>query len=144
VTAKAAPYDPTGFDDRLARRGFGYFLTAKSIEPMHATSLARIFAIVPGLRMVQTKFGNRLVSRGIDANMRDCAPAVFLDGSIVYDGAQILENVIRPDHLRGMEVYLQSGSAPPPYDRDPCGTILVWTKPGGPREPRPAASDSTP
>jgi hypothetical protein len=136
-------FDHTGFDDRLARRGFGYFLTDKAIEPMHAQSMARVFAIVPGITVVPSVYGNRIVSHGINARFENCEPAIYLDGSLVFDGASIISNVVRPAEFRGMEVYLRVGSAPPPYDREPCGSILIWTKnPDAGRRPPPR--DSTP
>ena len=121
-------YDHTGFDDREKRRGFGFFMTESMIKQRRLTSMSLLLSNVPGLTVVRTRYGARIQSRGMADFYRYCEPTVYLDGSIVADGATIIGNVIRPDDVRGIEVYLQQGSAPPQYDRSPCGTVLVWSK----------------
>ena len=131
VTARpqtSAGYDQSGFNERERRRGFGYFLTAESIERRKFTTVSMVLATVPGLTVVRTTYGSRVQSRGMADFQRRCEPAVYLDGSMVPEGSRIIENVIQPSDVRGIEVYLQHGTAPPPYDRSPCGSILVWSK----------------
>ena len=121
-------YDHTGFDEREKRRGFGFFMTEASIKRRKLSSMSMLLANVPGLTVVRTRYGARIESRGMADFYRYCEPSVYLDGSVVTDGATIIGNVIRPDEVRGIEVYLQQGSAPPQYDRSPCGTVLIWSK----------------
>lgn len=121
-------YDHTGFDEREKRRGFGYFMTEASIKRRKLSSMSMLLSNVPGLTVVRTRFGARIESRGMADFYRYCVPSVYLDGSLVNDGATIIGHVIRPDEVRGIEVYLQQGSAPPQYDRSPCGTVLIWSK----------------
>jgi hypothetical protein len=90
--------------------------------------MSLLLSNVPGLTVVRTRYGARIQSRGFADINGPCEPSVYLDGSVVPDGATIIGNVIRPDDVRGIEVYLQQGSAPPQYDRSPCGTVLVWSK----------------
>ena len=59
----------------------------------------------------------------------DCAPTVFVDGTLSPAGAAEL-NGIAPADLEGIEVYGRANTAPPQYrrDTDACAIILVWKR----------------
>jgi hypothetical protein len=59
----------------------------------------------------------------------ECAPTVFVDGTIAPAGAGEL-NAIAPAELEGIEVYSRANTAPAQYRRntDACAIILVWKR----------------
>jgi len=122
VFARRRPPDLSGFEERLQRNWFGRFLTAKQIEAMHVPTIAMVLTTVPGLQVLGTEFGSRVTSS------RRCIPSVYLDGFELYNGDTALADMVTPDDVRGIEVYLQPGTAPLQYGHNQCGSILVWTK----------------
>jgi len=51
------------------------------------------------------------------------------------DGADELDNLVRPSEVSGVEVYTSTAGAPAQYagaGGGDCGMVLVWTKRGGP------------
>jgi hypothetical protein len=114
--------DFSGFDERLRKNWFGHFLTAEKIDAMHVATLTMALATIPGLQIVGSEVGSRVTSS------RRCVPSVYLDGFQVYNGETALDDIVTPNDVRGIEVYLQPGTAPLQYGRNECGAILVWTK----------------
>jgi hypothetical protein len=114
--------DVSGFEERLRRNWFGQFVTAEKIEAMHVATLAMALATIPGLQMVGSEFGSRFVSS------RRCIPSVYLDGFELHNGETAIGDIVAPSEVRGIEVYLQRGTAPLQFGRNECGAILVWTK----------------
>jgi hypothetical protein len=129
VQARVRERDFTGFDDRAAKNWYGHILTEDRIDAMHLKTAGMLLSTVPGLQVEPSGLGRtRVYSRGYANFSSRCEPTVFVDGTALIDGAVSLEDFVRPDEIRGVEVYLQAGTAPLPYNKNPCGTILVWTK----------------
>jgi hypothetical protein len=78
---------------------------------------------MPGVRIVPNRGGETIL-------IRDCTPAVFLDGIPVMSGASTIRDLIAPVDIGGVEVY-NSGMFVPPefamYARG-CGVVVLWTK----------------
>ena len=61
-----------------------------------------------------------------------CQPELFIDGTrIPGDMIPQMDVLVRPDEIRGMEVY-EPGQSPAqftsPYSTG-CGSIVIWTQP---------------
>jgi hypothetical protein len=122
VFARPRDRDISGFEERRQRNWFGSFLTAEKIEAMHVPTIAMALAMVPGLKVAGSEFGSRVVSS------RGCTPSVYVDGFELHNGDTALADMVTPELVRGVEVYLLPGTAPLRFGRNQCGTILVWTK----------------
>jgi hypothetical protein len=128
--APAVRRDITGFLERQ-RWGFGRFITAEQIERTHANSLAELLTTTPSLRITYRPGGRAtILSRGTRDLSSLCEPDVFLDGTIVHEGATVITELVRPREIAGIEVYASGASTPAEYMRGPCGAILLWTKRG--------------
>lgn len=110
--------DLDGFLQRR-RQGFGHFLTRQEIEKQHPFFLTDALRMVPGVQVFRNSgLNNTILFRG-------CAPVVYLDGLPVSgDVADILE----PEDVDGMEVYTGPGQAPPQFQGEGCGSLVIWTR----------------
>jgi hypothetical protein len=57
----------------------------------------------------------------------------------VMQGADDLDNLVRPNEVQGVEVYNSTAGVPAEYGGaagGDCGVVLVWTKRGGPTPTR--------
>jgi TonB-dependent Receptor Plug Domain len=82
----------------------------------------------PGMTVAPNgSFGYVIRGRG------GCTPEVFIDGMKVMQGADEIDNLVRPQEVSGVEVYTGSAGVPPQYAGmagGDCGVVLVWTKRG--------------
>jgi len=128
VTARTVPprspaMEREGFYDR-ERRGLGKFLTEYEIQRMLSTESSGIFRNVPGLRVVRS--GNNsivTVSRG----GQECIPKMFVDN--MGTTAAEIDKLVKPEEIRGVEVYRGSNEIPARWigQANGCGLIVVWT-----------------
>jgi hypothetical protein len=67
-----------------------------------------------------------------------CTPALFLNGARFYEAGDLLiDDVLIPTQLEGIEVYSRRMFAPAQYTTSgDCGVILFWTRHGEPDAPR--------
>lgn len=106
---------------RRSRSGMGHYVTAAQLENRFAVTDA--LRMTPGLRVVPAGFGDAVYGRG------GCTPAVYLDGmQLPGDGNQTIDQYVQPADVLGIEIYTGLGAAPPQYQSNGCGVILVWTK----------------
>jgi len=136
------------YEPYLARVGFkrrrnaaqGHFLDAIDIRSAGAVQFEQVFRMVPGVRLlpngssylVELQRGQGLLNPAL-ANY--CPPSYFLDG--VYFPLPPIKTPslpLVPEEVLAIEVYSNTFSAPPQYQRmdSGCGVILVWTKRGVP------------
>jgi hypothetical protein len=124
AAALAAAYHRTGFEVRQ-KHGWGQFMTSDQIRPRDAGSATSLLAGIPGVRLVYTSKGPRVVSsRGVG---RSCT-AFVVDGQPVYRGvASDDEGLPQASDIIGIEVYQANE---PILDSPPtrCLTVLVWTR----------------
>jgi len=128
VTARTQPPRNTamereGFYER-ERRGLGKFLTEYEVQRLLSTESSGIFRNIPGLRVVRS--GNRsvvTVSRGT----QECIPKMFVDNMATTSAE--LDNLVKPEEIRGVEVYRGSNEIPARWigQANGCGLIVVWT-----------------
>lgn len=123
VFGKASPRRSlSGFLERRERGGFGRFLTREEIERVRAFRTSDVFRHMPGVSVVPTgSFGSAITMRG------GCTPVVYVDGMKLMGGHEELDRVLQPSDIAGVEVYTGLAGAPPQFDGNGCGTVVIWT-----------------
>jgi hypothetical protein len=118
-----------GFYERK-RMTMGSFITRSDIERQHATEMSDLFRSVRGMHVVPVPSPSGL-NMGYHVLMRgNCRPTVFIDGTETMSLSMSLDHMVQPDEVQGIEVY-RGPETPVQYQRNGCGAILVWTRPGG-------------
>lgn len=119
------------FEERRRKGGFGRFIGEEEITNRNAFVMSDVLRTTPGMRIIPRGGAQGGVVRG----RGDCVPAVFVDGSAVINGADDLDDVVRPQDVAGVEVYNGPGGTPPQFmtqNGGGCGVVAIWTKRGGP------------
>jgi hypothetical protein len=123
-----AEKDFTGFLERK-KNGFGRYFTEEDIENRNPFVMSDLMRMTPGMQVSPNgSFGYVIRGRG------GCTPEVFIDGVKVMQGADEIDNMVRPQEVAGVEVYNSPAGVPPQYGGlagGDCGVVLVWTKRGG-------------
>jgi hypothetical protein len=138
VTVESRPLPGgRGFAARL-ESGIGFFLTEEQITRLQPIRITDLFNAVPGLTVAcgdpsvlgsgcRVQF-ERARALDVSGHERVCPVQYFLDGSSV--SAEFAET-LRPQDIRGIEVYNGLSEVPPEFRRGPdtrCGVIAVWLK----------------
>lgn len=138
-----------GFEVRR-RQGMGAFMTAQDLARYALPDLTQVLI---GMRGVHIEYNTSTYAsgrpmpymRGIaDLQGSYCVPNVFLDGApfAIASGIGIgrvpdpsrfseLTSMVRPEVIRGIEVYSSAGAIPPQYDyysSTGCGSVVIWTR----------------
>lgn len=119
-------------DERL-RAGSGLILSRDEIQERQALDVADLLRDMPRVRVVE-RGGGRLPAIVFVGGGRECTPKVFLDGIHQNRGgaagsAAVVDEVVRPHDLEGVEVYRGLSETPGEYyDEGHCGAILLWTR----------------
>jgi len=137
------------FEPYLARVGFerrrksaqAHFLDTTDIKSSGAVQFEEVFRMVPGARLlpngssylVELQRGQGQILNPALANY--CPPSYYIDG--VYFPLPPIQTPslpLVPEEVLAIEVYSNTFSAPPQYQRldSGCGVILIWTKRGNP------------
>jgi len=113
--------------------GFGHILSRDQIQERQALDVADLLRDIPRVRVLGQGFGRPpsvvLLGRG-----GQCSPKVYLDGIHQNRGgaagtAAVVDDIVRPHDLEGVEVYRGVGEMPGEYyDETHCGVILLWTR----------------
>jgi hypothetical protein len=155
VSVRSAWLEETGFYERRLEAGIsGHFIDRAQIEKRNPTFLTDLFFGVPGTKVHTLGMSQRVVQfsrsesgglsrpQGQDERVRrlmnlpGCQPYVYLDGrrhaDILETGRSLVLdfNIINPDAIEAVEVYV--GAATPPQFRNEngCGVLLIWTRRG--------------
>jgi hypothetical protein len=130
-----------GFEKRRMQ-GMGAFVTEQDIA-RHGHS--DLISVLQGLRGVTVDYGGSGKTGAMrfaipyllgisDFNQMRCVPNFFLDGapfSIIISGFAELASIVRPEAIKGIEVYSNPGIIPAQYDLTSstgCGSIIIWTR----------------
>lgn len=140
VEVEAAPTESKelkGFYSRMNRTA-GYFITpkmVKQIAPEHPSDLLRV---VPGVQVGPWQLGQGALITFTRSRM-DCSPYLVVDG--LREHGMTMDDLNESDIL-AVEIYHGPSETPPAFrfQEGSCGTIVVWTKSGGP--PADSTSDS--
>lgn len=147
IVGRGLRLDNTGFEQRR-NAGIGRFIGPEEIERRRVFDTSQLLANVTGARLVWDGSQNvimftRPFGSGVGGGTHQtlCNPALFVDGFPVYD-----INDVRPQEVRGIEVYTQKTAAPPMYQASSlkdsgrgdthCAVILIWTKQRPPKRSR--------
>lgn len=127
-----------GFYDRQ-RAGIGHFLSRSQIEKRNAVVLSEVLSAVPGVKLMRADRGAQkrseiTFSRGM-SSMRQCMPAIFIDGALMRSGGNIrpnelpLDEWVNPRDIEGIELYHGAAATPAIYNQQAqCGVVVIWTK----------------
>jgi hypothetical protein len=114
------------FAERKRRSAGGTLLGPAELEKRNALYVSDLLRTTPGMRVTPGRgFGYLIRGRG------NCTPAIFLDGMPLFNGADELDQIVRPSELMAMEVYQALGTMPAQFaglQANGCGAIALWTK----------------
>jgi hypothetical protein len=128
VAIRSKVLETNGFYRRREQGLSGTLFVREDIEERNPARLTDLFHSIPGVRVAQRDgVAGPVVTvpRGklLDGGTESCYPPIWLDGIVT----SILDmDVINPDHIEGMEVYV-GARTPLRYNSD-CGAILIWTR----------------
>lgn len=141
--------DLTGWRREFYQRrelGGGHFFTHDDIRKRDPSYLTDMFRQIPGVHIQPSQgiIRNQVRFRG-----QRCAPLTFVDGAPLSSGEFDLDALV-PNSIEAIEVYTGS-TVPPRFAVAPgigprtCGTIVIWSRQGPPKQPKRAvASDVSP
>jgi len=127
-----------GFYDRR-KQGVGHFLSGSQIEKRNAVVLSEVLTTIPGVKLLRadrgvTKRSEITFGRG-STSMRQCVPAVFIDGALARQGGQPrpndlpLDDWVMPRDIEAVELYHGAAATPPMFNQQAsCGVVAIWTK----------------
>ena len=139
------------FYERRAR-GRGWFLTAEDLEKRNPMRISHALSMIPGVRLY-TVDGSHMTVRmntamgmfgvntsGGGSQVPGCPPLLYLDGIPVGGIDDMLDTIVYPHEVAGIEVYRRASELPAEFSgsRSGCGVIVIWTK----RAPRAARRDA--
>jgi hypothetical protein len=142
VTARAqmesAYLASMGYYDRQ-RAGLGHFVSRAQIEKRNPAVLSEVLSSVPGVKLTRADRGAQKRSeitftRGM-SSMRQCMPAIFIDGALMRSGGNLrpnelpLDEWVNPRDIEGIELYHGAAATPAIYNQQAqCGVVAIWTK----------------
>lgn len=124
--ATNAGRDLTGFLERR-KTGFGKYFTAADIERAHLLRMTDLFRQTLGLNVGYALATGQTVVRG----RQGCIPFVFLDGALIYNGADELDDLVPPEFVGAIEVYRSGAETPPQFNPTGGGSSLASGLNGG-------------
>jgi hypothetical protein len=127
-----------GFRDRMRRGGFGHFVTREDIERRPGATMTTLVREVPGVTIVSVVPPGDLIDPvrvstiSLRSGLGGCDPTIFIDGLVVQQAGHLggIDELLRPEQLEGVEVYVGAAVPAPLYARDGCGVVAFWTRPG--------------
>ncbi len=118
-----------GFYDRK-RLSMGSFITRDQVDREHATAVSDLFRHIRGMHVVPAPspygldLGYHVLMRG------NCRPTLYIDGAQTMSTSMSIDQMLHPEEVQAIEIY-RGPETPVEYQRNSCGAILVWTRPGG-------------
>ncbi len=145
--APSIPSMDDGFETRRSH-GLGSYVTAEQISRHNFSNIPDILRGVGSVRVeCNATRGSAMGCTPVPYLRGRCVPNVFLDGVEFVvtkmgdlkgmqppaDPARFeeLSSIVRPEMIRGIEVYAGPGTVPAQYDRfssTGCGSVVIWTK----------------
>jgi outer membrane receptor for ferrienterochelin and colicin len=101
--------------------------------------LSEVLTTVPGVKLSRADRGAQkrseiTFSRGM-SSMRQCMPAIFIDGALMRSGGILrpnelpLDEWVNPRDIEGIELYHGAAATPAIYNQQAqCGVVVIWTK----------------
>jgi hypothetical protein len=129
-----ASRDPTGFELRRETRK-GQFITAADVAREHPFNTTHLLRSRPGLRYTFDRNGLGFIE--VTTLDKPCRPLILVDGfppgtAPSALGQAVLDWIVHPDEIGGVEIYTTPGQVPPEFARfasgPPCAAIVFWTR----------------
>jgi hypothetical protein len=143
----------TGFLERK-RTGLGRYMTRADIEQTRALDMTAALraAQSPSLQFIPRTPPAPACGRRAASAATCCAAAtaacrpLFIDGVPVTNGANELNELVRPESVEAIEVYAGPGSVPAQFNQrgNGCGAVLVWTRVSDGGAPAPLTARDAP
>jgi hypothetical protein len=136
-----SPMLNSGFADRQAH-GLGSFLTDKDLAKHNYSDLIGVLSTVRGMHIAYGTKGYPLPQMlgSMSLNTDFCVPNFWVDGTpwhVTSSGPggkypyTDLSDTVRPEMIKGIEIYTTPGEVPAQYDKfssTGCGSIVIWTR----------------
>jgi hypothetical protein len=126
VRADYAPSRLTGFYNRIATLAPHLYLTREQILAQKAVSLTQLLATIRGVSVRLNERAQPVVY------WRDgCVLSVVVNTRLMEFDGTMMDTMLRPDELAGIEVYPSGNPTPAEYTfvRGRCGAIVgIWTR----------------
>ncbi|HUF51849.1 MAG TPA: TonB-dependent receptor [Longimicrobiales bacterium] len=122
----------SGYFERMQRAeklGFGTVISRDEIQARDALDVADLLREIPRVSIVQQRNrDSHVVFRG--GARGTCVPKIYVNGVFANRGGPaIVDEMVRPNELEGVEVYRGLSEMPGEYyDETHCGVILLWTR----------------
>lgn len=123
--------------DHRKERGFGTYLTRQDVENRAALSITDLLATVPGVHVVTGSASRGASGRNISMSraLPGCVAQIYMDGLLMTrpgDTGFILDDIVRPEEIEGIEIYRGLASVPAAFaTREArCGVVAIWTRRG--------------
>lgn len=126
---------------KLERQGFyrreaaslGTFFDITDVERWRPTLVTTLLRQVPGVHVMQGRFGAVVYSRRVRTSWGAwCPMRIVLDGFPLAPGEEGLDGWVSPDAVLGIEVYPGHGGVGAPVQHRGtdayCGIVMVWTR----------------
>ena len=124
----------------MARKGFGYFIDAETIERRQPFRTSDLLRMAPGVNVTQGgQLGEatQIQIRGAANFQGPCPPMLVIDGMRLEGSAGDIDAMTRPEDIQGIAIYRGPGETPAEYQGfSSCGAIVVWTKSGARTAPK--------
>lgn len=133
VRADLSQRNLAGFEARMRAGMGGYFFDEKKIASRRVQWIADLLRGTPGVTIQPGSNGGKdqVRLRGLGGS-GDCWPSVYLNGVLAVVDRGIIDDIVRPDDIKGIEVYPGTGTMPLEYrGQTGCGSIVIWTGPRG-------------
>jgi hypothetical protein len=137
VERREVALETAGFYRRREFATGGDFIDRKTIEDQNPVEMVDIFRRLNGVEFRLADPFNPLtravILRGGKRENPPCYPSVYLDGVLVHlagGGPAMLNQLVVPDQIAGMEIYQGGASTPLEYGgtNASCGAVVLWTR----------------
>lgn len=129
--------DIGGFLERV-KTGVGRYVTEDDLKRRPVSALGDAILRTGNVTYDLTSLGPEIKMRATGSMTNDsrCVPNYYLDGMYFpyADGLrqtmlQVIETMVNPADVRGIEIYSGLGGTPPEFNRsNGCGSIVIWTR----------------
>ena len=114
--------------ERRRKNGDGHFFDEQQLKERGAMYMADIFRTTLGMTIMPGSYGGDRVLMRASGGGGPCVPAVFLNGLSVFTTDGVLDAIVNPQEVRGVEIYSHGSSVPIQFQsRNGCGSIVLWT-----------------
>jgi hypothetical protein len=126
------------------RTGQGRYYTREDFDRIIAFDVTDVIRMsgTPAMQVVLVPRGRSGIMRAVLRGRLGCRPTVYVDGVAVSNGADEIDDVVRPSSVMAMEVYAGAATVPAMYNatgsggslqggdftKVSCGAVLVWTQ----------------